>query len=72
MTYLGACMVWLILASAAHAAENNLLDAEGVHYAHIAITGFGMLFAIRMADRAFGRRALQLADSPTFPRYMTS
>ena len=25
-----------------------------------------------MADQAFGRRALQLADSPTFPRYMAS
>ena len=72
MTYLGACMIWLFVASTAHASESDLLGADGVHYAHMAVTALGLLFAVRMADQAFGRRALQLADSPTFPRYMTS
>ena len=53
-------------------AEDGVLGSDGIHYAHVAVTALGLLFAIRMADQAFGRRALQLADSPTFPRYMTS
>jgi len=61
----------LLFVSAA-CAEDGVLGSDGIHYAHVAVTALGLLFAIRMADQAFGRRALQLADSPTFPRYMTS
>jgi hypothetical protein len=54
-------------AEAANASESNNL-----FYGHVAVTALGVLFAVRMADQAFGRRALTLADTPTFPRYMTS
>jgi hypothetical protein len=72
MTRLGASMIWMLLLVSAAFAQDGVLDRDGIHYAHIAVTALGLLFAIRMADQAFGRRALQLADSPTFPRYMTS
>lgn len=39
---------------------------------HVAITVLGMALAMRLALQAFGRRAVQVANVPTFPRYMTS
>jgi hypothetical protein len=72
MTRLGAGIIWMLLFVSAACAEDGVLGPDGIHYAHVAVTALGLLFAIRMADQAFGRRALQLADSPTFPRYMTS
>ena len=47
-------------------------DGDTLFYAHLGVTALGLLFAVRMADQAFGRRALPLAETPTFPRYMTS
>jgi hypothetical protein len=72
MSRLGASILWTLLLVSAASAEDGVLGPDGIHYAHVAVTVLGLLFAIRMADQAFGRRALQLADSPTFPRYMTS
>ena len=72
MTLLGTCLFWTVLLAFPAFADDGLFDAHGIFYAHIAVTGFGMLFAAHMANQAFGRRAVQLADTPTFPRYMTS
>ena len=38
----------------------------------LAVTVLGMLVAARLASDAFARRAVPVADVPTFPRYMTS
>lgn len=72
MTRLVACIACMLLFVSPAFADDGFLGAGGVHYAHMAVTALGLLFAIRMADQAFGRHALPLADSPTFPRYMTS
>ena len=72
MTYLGACMIWLFAASAASASEDNLSTAPMLRYARHRRHGAGSAVRNPLGDQAFGRRALQLADSPTFPRYMTS
>src|SRR5207302_4912955 len=39
---------------------------------HTAMTVGGVGLAIRMAYQAFGRREVNVADVPTFPKYMTS
>jgi hypothetical protein len=66
-----ACL--LLLATSALAESGNPTDSSGLYfYGHLAATAFGLIFAIRMANEAFGRRAFPLADTPTFPRYMTS
>ena len=38
----------------------------------LAVTLLGMVFAARLASVAFARRAVPVADVPTFPKYMTS
>ena len=65
-----ACL--LFIATSAVAQQNVAPDPQWTYYAHFAVTLLGLVFAMRMADQAFGRREHQLADTPTFPRYMTS
>src|SRR5438046_3177420 len=55
------------LAEAVGAADSNALS-----YAHMGVTALGLAFAIGMANQAFARRPVPLAETPTFPRYMTS
>ncbi len=40
--------------------------------AHMAMIFLGVLVAMRLAFDAFARRAVNVADVPTFPRYMTT
>src|SRR5688572_18881849 len=72
MIYIHACIAWLLLISTASAEAAGATNTDNLFYAHVAVTALGLFFAVRMADQAFGRRALPLADTPTFPRYMTS
>jgi hypothetical protein len=65
-----ACL--LLVATSAVAQQNGASDWPLTYYAHLAVTVLGLVFAMRMAEQAFGRREHQLADTPTFPRYMTS
>jgi hypothetical protein len=44
---------------------------EHFPWAHAAMTVLGVAVAIRLAFLAFERRVLNVADVPTFPRYMT-
>jgi hypothetical protein len=63
----------LILAACSSAlADQNDPVAEMLPWAHLSFTVLGMAAAMRLALQAFGRRAVQLADVPTFPKYMTS
>ena len=39
---------------------------------HVAMTALGVAVAIRLAHQAFGRREVDVASVPTFPKYMTS
>jgi hypothetical protein len=75
MTHLVAVLsvlfIFTSLGSAWAEAANGSTD-DPLFYAHLGVTALGLLFAVRMADQAFARRALPLADAPTFPRYMTS
>jgi hypothetical protein len=68
------CLIFLMLGGdAAWAQElNGLPDAAAMWWAHLALTVLGALVAVRCAYQAFGRRSLQLAEVPTFPKYMTS
>jgi hypothetical protein len=50
-------------------ATAQLLDSNVLHWV---ITCFGMLWAARLAARAFNRPSVPVADVPTFPIYMTS
>ena len=59
MTRVGTCLIWTLLLVSSALADDGILGSDGVHYAHMAVTALGLLFAVRMADQAFGRRALQ-------------
>src|SRR5690348_10845060 len=69
------CLVSMMMLAgdAALAQETNVApDAAAMWWAHLALTVLGTIVAARCAYQAFGRRPLQLADVPTFPKYMTS
>jgi len=73
MIRISACLMWLLAWAGPAAAEAaNAIPSEQLYYLHLAVTGLGLLFAVRMANQAFARKAFQLAETPTFPRYMTS
>jgi hypothetical protein len=66
-------IIFLILAGThAFADETNALPAVSLWWAHSAITVLGVTVVARCAYQAFNRPPLQLADVPTFPKYMTS
>lgn len=72
MVHITACFAWLLLLTASALAEvSNPADSQSLYYAHLAVTALGLVFAIGMAQQAFARPQ-ELADTPTFPRYMTS
>jgi hypothetical protein len=68
------CLVFMMLTiDTALAQEKDAVsDAATMWWAHLALTAFGVLVAVRCAYQAFGRRELELAKVPTFPKYMTS
>jgi hypothetical protein len=72
MVYVNACVAWLLLISTASAETAGAASADNAFYVHLAVTGLGLIFAVQMANQAFARKAFQLADTPTFPRYMTN
>jgi hypothetical protein len=45
--------------------------AQNFSWIHLAMTVLGIAVAVRLAFLAFERRALKVADVPTFPKYMT-
>ena len=62
----------MLAADPALAQETNGFPTDPLSCAHLAITGLGLLVAVRWAYQAFGRPPVDLADAPTFPKYMTS
>jgi hypothetical protein len=68
------CLIFFTLAADAALAQepNGAPDAALMWWAHLALTVLGVAVAVRCAYQAFDRRDLQLADVPTFPKYMTS
>jgi hypothetical protein len=62
----------LLLAICAPAyAQGSGPVAQNISWPHLAMTVLGIIVAVRLAFLAFERRALKVADVPTFPKYMT-
>jgi len=67
------CLVFMVLAAGpALAQETNAFLGDPLWWAHAGFTGLAVIAAGRCAYQAFNRPPLQLADVPTFPKYMTS
>jgi uncharacterized membrane protein YciS (DUF1049 family) len=67
------CVVFMMWAGdPAWAQETTALPTDPWSWAHLIATVLGVLVAIRWAYQAFGRPPVELADAPTFPKYMTS
>ena len=62
----------LAICCPASAQEAHVPDAMLPNLIQLAITLLGVVVAARLASDAFARRAVPVADVPTFPRYMTS
>ena len=67
-----SCILLCAVCSPALAQEREALLGMSPQVTHLVITLLGMVVAVRMALQAFGRRPVQVANVPTFPRYMTS
>jgi hypothetical protein len=62
----------LLLAICAPAYAQDLGSVgENFSWVHLAMTVLGVAVAVRLAFLAFERRALSVAEVPTFPKYMT-
>jgi len=66
-------LLWSVLVTSAFAegvAANN--TAGLTFWAHLVVTAFAFIFAMKLAAAAFARPPRQLADIPTGPKYLTS
>jgi hypothetical protein len=70
MRILLAGILLLAICAPAYAQDVGAL-APNVSWPHLAMTALGITVAVRLAFLAFERRALKVADDPTFPKYMT-
>jgi len=52
-------------------AQDSGSATQNFSWIHLAMTVLGIAVAVRLAFLAFERRALKVADVPTFPKYMT-
>jgi hypothetical protein len=69
MRILFAGILLLAICDPAYAQDGSVV--QNFSWAHLAMTVLGITVAVRLAFLAFERRALNVADVPTFPRYMT-